>query len=148
MHTHDELFLNQVAQAILAAKAGEEWFSALPIDRQQETLRWISNMSIQAGARMGDAPAAIQQSGLKPTHTPCVLLSRENLSVQLAKIVNLPPNEFLKAFKLLMALFRIADSRRRETQCANGCLHWWHRDLSNSKVVEDIQLAGVEHARY
>lgn len=143
MNIHDELFLNHVAQGIVTSKAGEEWFSSLAVDGQQETLRWIANMSVQAGARTEDAGAAIKESGLKPTHTPCVLLSRDNLSVQLAKIVNLPSAEFLEAYKLLMPLFRIADSRRHQTQCAKGCLHWWHRDLSNADVVEEIRSAQV-----
>jgi hypothetical protein len=139
----DELFLNQVAQAVYPSQSGLDWFGKLPIERQRETLRWLANMALQAGARGEDAANAIRQSGLKPTYTPCVLLAKENLPVRAAEIANLPSSEFSKAYRLLMALFQVADARRRATQCANGCLHWWHRDLSDARVTREIEGAEV-----
>jgi hypothetical protein len=138
VNLRDELLLNQIAQGVRLAREGEEWFAALPGDRRQEVLRWLANMATHAGARAGDAEAAIRDSGLRPTATPCVLLSKDNLPVQLAKIVHLPAGEQPKAFRLLVALFRIADARRRAIQCAGGCSHWWHRDLSDGGVVEEL----------
>ncbi|MGC4998814.1 DUF5958 family protein [Streptomyces sp. DT195] len=35
-------------------------------------------------------------------------------------------NERRKAFKLLVAALSIADARRRERFCVDGCGHWWH----------------------
>jgi hypothetical protein len=138
-----ELLVNQIAQGVCPAREGEEWFSALPENEQQEVLRGIANMAVQAGARRDDAEDAVRRSGLKPTVTPCVLLTKENLPVQLAKIVNLPAGEYRKAYTLLMALFQIADARRRVIQCAGGCSHWWHRDLSNGRVVEELLSSGA-----
>ncbi|MEU0674269.1 DUF5958 family protein [Streptomyces sp. NPDC006172] len=28
---------------------------------------------------------------------------------------------------VLVAVLAIADGRRRERYCSNGCSHWWHR---------------------
>ncbi|MFO0811206.1 MAG: DUF5958 family protein [Gemmataceae bacterium] len=143
MNLSDELLLNQLAQGVLPMKDGAEWFAARPADRQQDVLRWLANAAVQAGARTDDAEVAIAESGLRPTATPCVLLAKENLPVRLAKIVNLPAAERGKAFALLTALFGVADRRRRTTQCACGCSHWWHRDLGDAGVVEELLAANV-----
>jgi hypothetical protein len=143
MTIRDELLLNQVAQGVLTAGDGATWFQALQADCQREVLRWLANMATQAGARTEDAEPAIRTAGLKPTLTPCVLLTKEYLPVQLAKIVNLPAGESLKSFRLLMALFQIADARRRAIRCAGGCSHWWHRDLADAGVVDELLAAKV-----
>ncbi|MEV0489958.1 DUF5958 family protein [Streptomyces atratus] len=31
---------------------------------------------------------------------------------------------------MLVAVLAIADGRRRERSCADGCGHWWHRPSS------------------
>ncbi|MET9412450.1 DUF5958 family protein [Streptomyces sp. NPDC002935] len=38
----------------------------------------------------------------------------------------LPAYELTKSFRLLVALFSIADTRRRTLHCAGGCGHEWH----------------------
>ncbi|WP_327189671.1 DUF5958 family protein [Streptomyces xinghaiensis] len=38
----------------------------------------------------------------------------------------LPAYELTKSFRLLIALFSIADTRRRTLYCAGGCSHAWH----------------------
>ncbi|MFJ7270982.1 DUF5958 family protein [Streptomyces sp. NPDC099050] len=66
--------------------------------------------------------------GLRPTHTPAVLIVRGPIRHQLAKIIALTPlDERRKAFRLLVALLGIADERRRERFCSGGCGHWWHQ---------------------
>ena len=45
----------------------------------------------------------------------------------LFQIENLPQNEWIKAFTLGINIFFQSDSRRRETDCKNGCYHEWHR---------------------
>ena len=39
------------------------------------------------------------------------------------------------AMRLVLALFAIADDRRRTTRCAQGCSHWWHGELSDVDAV-------------
>ncbi|WP_255431316.1 DUF5958 family protein [Streptacidiphilus sp. PB12-B1b] len=82
---------------------------------------------IQARATVEDAPESIRSAGIRPTHTPAVLIARGQMSVQLAKVVGLPQDERVKAFRPLVALLGVADRRRRERFCAAGCSHAWHR---------------------
>lgn len=73
-----------------------------------------------------DGPESIRRSGIRPTHTPAVLVTRGRLSEQLTKIISLPQAERTKAFRLLVALLAVADERRRARFCAGGCSHVWH----------------------
>jgi hypothetical protein len=58
-------------------------------------------------------------AGLKPTLTPCVVVSRAPVPAKaFHKILSLP--------ELLLGLLTVADARRRATQCAQGCSHEWH----------------------
>jgi hypothetical protein len=87
-----------------------------------------------------DAAKAVAASGLKPTFTPCVLLTT-GLGVrhQLAKISNLPGAELGKAFLLPIALLAVADTGRRTTNPLNTTHHWWHRDLRDTCVPDAIR---------
>ncbi|UUU28347.1 DUF5958 family protein [Streptomyces sp. DSM 40750] len=75
----------------------------------------------------GHQVSHLRRSGLRPTHTPAVLISRGRTEQQLGKIAHLTsPDERRKAFRLLIAVLAIADERRRARFCSVGCGHWWH----------------------
>ncbi|MCP4345581.1 MAG: hypothetical protein GY795_08645 [Desulfobacterales bacterium] len=122
----DRLFINQLSQGIHSLEKGKIWFSSFDSDRQLDILREISNFALQAGALESDVKDAIQKSKLKPTYTPCVILLKGRLKIQISKILNLPTIEYNKIFLLTASLFSIADERRRKTKCKNKCYHWWH----------------------
>jgi len=82
---------------------------------------------VQARAVTEDGPESIRRAGLRPTHTPAVLIARGPIDQQLGKIAGLTPvDERRKAFRLLVAVLAVADERRRERFCSDGCGHWWH----------------------
>ena len=121
------MMINRLAQGLVPVEAGISWFAALaPADRQcaMQTL-WLC--CDQSGILPSDVDAAISLAGLKPTFTPCVMLKKAaRPRLALESIIALPENEQLKSFRLLLALFAIADKRRRETRCKDGCQHEWH----------------------
>jgi hypothetical protein len=51
-----------------------------------------------------DGPDSVRLAGIRPTITPAVLIARGQLAGQLTKIINLPQDERVKAFRLLVAL--------------------------------------------
>ncbi|WP_435809916.1 DUF5958 family protein [Streptomyces mirabilis] len=61
-------------------------------------------------------------SGLRPTYTPTVMLTRWRLNM-----ADLPCYDRAMAFRLLVALFAIADTRRCERCCVGGCSQEWHQ---------------------
>jgi hypothetical protein len=121
------LRLNELAQGLRPLGRGVGWFEGISADEQFEVLRDVSAFCIQARATVEDGPEAVRLAGIRPTHTPAVLIARGRLPGQLAKIINLPQGERVKAFRLLVALLAVADGRRRERFCADGCTHAWHQ---------------------
>ncbi|MFE0192180.1 DUF5958 family protein [Streptomyces sp. NPDC058989] len=73
-------------------------------------------MSYRRPHRLGGSPCCTH-----PTHTPAVMLTKWHFGMD-----RLPAYELTKAFRLLVALFSIADTRRRTLHCAGGCGHEWH----------------------
>ncbi|MFI2211569.1 DUF5958 family protein [Streptomyces sp. NPDC020141] len=121
------VMLNRLAQGLCPLDLGVEWYESLDAVEQSEVLRDLAEFCIQARVLTEDGPESISRAGIRPTHTPAVLIVRGRLAEQLTKIVNLPRNERVKAFRLLIALLGVADERRRARYCADGCTHAWHR---------------------
>lgn len=121
------VILNELAQALRPMSWGVSWFEELASEDQFAVLCDLVLYSTQAGATAEDGPESVLLAGIRRTHTPAVLITRGRLPEQLAKIINLPPAERVKAFRLLVALLAVADRRRRERYCMDGCSHAWHQ---------------------
>lgn len=121
------VMLNELALGLRPIGQGVEWFEALPGQDQSEVLRDLGGHCIQGRATVEDGPESVRIAGIRPIHTPAVLITRGQLVGQLTKIINLPQDERVKAFRLLVALLGVADQRRRERFCADGCTHAWHQ---------------------
>jgi hypothetical protein len=123
----DAKMLNRVAQGRLPFTDAVRWFENLPETVQPEWLSTIALMCHQAHPHREEIDPAITLAGLKPTFTPCLMIQK---AVQpehaLDRIAALPAYERQKAFRLMFAMYCIADARRRRTQCKNGCSHEWH----------------------
>ncbi|MFE4698368.1 DUF5958 family protein [Streptomyces sp. NPDC056738] len=130
-----DVILNELAQGLRPMAQGVEWFDGLGSEEQSEVLRFLCHHCGQARAVEEDGPEAVRRSGLRPTYTPAVLITRGRIDEQLGKVAGLTPvDERRKAFRLLVAVLAIADERRRRRFCSGGCGHWWH------------QLAGADAA--
>jgi hypothetical protein len=122
-----QLQLNRIARGLLTEDSGLRWFEELPAAERATVLRELAYITAQSNPKREEVPLAIAKSGLKPTFTPCVMLRNEERPNRcLSPIAALPEPEQSKSFRLLLALFSIADTRRRETQCKDGCTHEWH----------------------
>lgn len=116
-----EVILNELAQGLRPVDEGVEWFEGLSEDDQRTVLHALVLFFGQARAREEDVPESITRSGIRPTRTPAVMLKKWRFGMEA-----LPAYELTKSFRLLVALFRIADTRRRTLHCASGCGHAWH----------------------
>ena len=129
----DAKMLNRVAQGRLPFTDAVLWFESLPETEQPGWLSTIVLMCHQAHPLREEINPAITLAELKPTFTPCVMIQT---AVQpehaLDRIVALPSDQRQKAFRLMFALYCIADTRRRQTQCKNGCSHEWHNFDTNT----------------
>ncbi|MEU9576193.1 DUF5958 family protein [Streptomyces chilikensis] len=116
-----EVVLNELAQALRPVDEGVEWFEGLLEEDQRKILHALVLFCGQARAREEDVAESIARSGIRPTHTPAVMLTKWRFGMGA-----LPAYELTKSFRLLVALFGIADTRRRALHCAGGCGHAWH----------------------
>jgi hypothetical protein len=121
-----ERVINEVAQGLRDMEEAVIWFDSLGQTEQRAVLQEVVRYSMQAHATAEDGRNGVAQSGVKPTMTPAVLIVREPILEQMGKIINLPPSEYTKSFRVLLSTFAVADTRRRETECRGACGHSWH----------------------
>jgi len=69
---------------------------------------------------------AINTIPLKPNYTPIVILKSYSTKIAFNKLVELPKSENKKTITSLVWIFKITDTERRNTECKNGCGHYWH----------------------
>jgi hypothetical protein len=125
------MVINKIAQDKLSLNEGLEWFDKLSFDEQREILLTTRFCLEQAIMDKENEDIEIIQKGielipLKPTMTAVVLLKSHPLKIALNKILLLPDNELKNAFISLVTLFKVADTKRRNMFCQNGCGHEWH----------------------
>lgn len=135
----DQIWINKVAQGFEQMENAIVWFSDLPEQAKLDVLRYLSYLVIQAGANQEDVTEAVHRAQLKNTLTPCVLLLTGVLKIQISKALQLPASEYRHVFLLLLSIFSVADDRRRREKCKNSCNHWWHQDLQQNEVVNEIK---------
>jgi hypothetical protein len=121
-----ELQINKIAQGFLTLKDGIDWFDASDPITKKDILQSLSAILTQSHPTADEVEKGINRSELKRTYTPCVLMAEKPFSEAVAKIRNLPDNEWRKTFILWISIFSIADKRRRKTECLDGCAHEWH----------------------
>ncbi|MFD5284613.1 DUF5958 family protein [Streptomyces rubrogriseus] len=115
------MILNELAQELRSVDEGVEWFKGLSEGDQRRALHALVLFCGQARACEEDVPESIARSGIRPTLTPAVMLTKWRFGME-----TLPAYELTESFRLLVALFNIADTRRRALHRASGCRHAWH----------------------
>ncbi|MEW2513768.1 DUF5958 family protein [Streptomyces sp. NPDC046870] len=118
-----EQVVNEIAQGLRTLDAGVGWFSGLAPTRQQEVLREVAGYAMQAHITAADGRAGVAQSGVKPTANCSVMICMDPPRYGFA---GLPATEYVTAFRVLVCVFAVADTRRRETYCQGACGHAWH----------------------
>lgn len=134
--------MNQVAQGIRPFAEISEALEGLSDASQRE---WLGDLIFavgQAHPTSRQIEEAIAGAAIRRTYTPCVLVLRKPLREALHKIQGLPVQERCKSFHLLTAILGVADSQRR-LACGACCGHWWHRDLRDENVVNQILAEGA-----
>jgi uncharacterized protein DUF5958 len=118
-----EQVVNEIAQGLRMLDDGAAWFSGLSVAGRQEVLREAGGYVMQAHITAADGRAGVARSGVKPTANPSVMICMDPPRYGFA---NLPAEEHVKAFRVLVSVFAVADTRRRETECKGTCGHAWH----------------------
>ncbi|MFG3383754.1 DUF5958 family protein [Streptomyces sp. NPDC047999] len=118
-----ERVVNEIAQGLRGLDAGAEWFSRLAPTRRKEVLDDVAGYAMQAHITAADGREGVARSGVKPTADPAVMICMDPPRYGFS---NLPSAEHPKAFRVLVSVFAVADTRRRERYCRGTCGHAWH----------------------
>ncbi|MFD8686303.1 DUF5958 family protein [Streptomyces sp. NPDC059651] len=118
-----ERVVNEVAQELRTLDAGTSWFSALSPVGRQVVLREAAGYAMQAHITAADGREGVARSGVQPTANPSVMICTDPPRYGFAA---LPADEHVKAFRVLVSVFSVADTRRRHTYCRGTCGHAWH----------------------
>lgn len=138
MKIEDEILINQYGQFIVDENRILFYFTGLTDTQKKEYLLDIVELISQSKPKDCDIAISIENSQLRPTYTPCVLLVHGGIKYHnLKKIVDLPPSEQLKTLVLFLNLFRVS-YRRRFKEESHKCDKWWYFDLSDERNVELI----------
>ena len=132
-----ELELNQYAQSLIERECILARFEQMDGDEKKAYLNNLITLITQSKPVNADIEMAIENSGLKRTYTPCVLLQKDVKYYNLSRIIELPEYESVKVLLLLLSLFKIAYNRRFLVE-KNVPHKWWYWDLSDKKTVERI----------
>ena len=69
---------------------------------------------------------AIFSIPIKQTFTPIIILNKHPIKDAFTRLSELPETEYEKIIISLLWIFKITDTERRQTECKNGCEHYWH----------------------
>lgn len=123
---------NRASRGLDSFDAALRWFAGLADPDRQNAIRALAMAVHQSNPTPADIRAAIPLSGLRPTHTPWVMLGANNPNQRIYRLAELPGMQQTQAAAALLSLLSIADARRRAADpgCLAGtCTHWWHGPL-------------------
>lgn len=124
----DLIYLNQIAQGINSIEDGVIALEKLPEKMRLKTLHSLHVMLTQAHPTEEEVEPAIEKAALTCYSPPWTPSYDEDIFGNIL-FENFRKEEQVKFFRYGMALFQIADARRKITQCKNSCTHWWHQSL-------------------
>lgn len=139
MSLDQDILINQYGQNLVLIGVLIDDYKMLPPSDRRTYLHHLITLIIQSKSEDLDIPQAIENSCLKKTFTPCILLEKGGVKYHnLKKIVELPDYELEKALILLLNLFKIGYNRRFQKE-RNNSNKWWYWDLSDEKTVALIK---------
>ncbi|MFJ9847540.1 DUF5958 family protein [Kitasatospora sp. NPDC101155] len=115
--------VNEIAQELRTLDNGTTWFSSLSLAGRREVLHEVAGYAMQAHTTAQDGREGVARSGVKPTANPSVMICMDPPRYGFS---HLPADEHVKAFRVLVCVFAVADTRRRKTYCKGTCGHPWH----------------------
>ncbi len=134
------VLLNQYVQGVVLKKEIDNWFSSLEETDKQSVVKSIWVLATQAQVIESDIFIATLAAELKPTHTPVVMISKGDVSLYNRgyRLSELKGTILNQAFLLVLECFALAERRRKEKEGTSECNHWWHKDLSDERVIKEI----------
>lgn len=136
----EEIFINQYTQHINSLKKLDEWFNLQSVQNKKNTILNVLDMVIQAHPTYDEISLAACTLNKRNSSSATKLLNQNKPYYKYGyELIDFPEQELLNSFNILLVTLSIADSRRKREECANGCTHWWHQDLSNELILRQLK---------
>lgn len=121
-----DVILNEFAQGLRDMSEAASWFEDLSVKDKSLCMAHLQFYVAQAHPTAREFEKAVTKS--ESNAIPVVVKFRnEGVSSAIHHVRGLiSPDIAVQTFLLFLHLLKIADTRRRETDCADGCSHWWH----------------------
>jgi len=140
LNIDEEILINQFVQHIHPLAFMEIWFEQRDATDKKDVLLNLLNLTIQSHPTYDEIRSAAQDLRIESTPAAVKMLNRNKPYDKFGyELINLPIKEYKNCFKLLLLSLSLADNRRKNTICRNGCQHWWHQDLSDPEVVRQLK---------
>lgn len=123
-----ELRLNRVAQQRDSMTSLLEWFGELEFAERIDVLNTMQLMVVQSHPTNQEYSQAARNSKLGRKNARIQLLLDDTCQERekIGRLFNCSKEEQEAVLTLAIELFALADKRRRDTDCRDGCDHWWH----------------------
>ena len=140
LNIYNLIFLNKYAQHVVDKSEILNWFESLDMTERSLAVKEVWILATQAHISEDDIDAIAEKAGLKSTHTPVVMLKKATLPLKQRgfELANLKGTLLKQAFCLVVEWFAFAEERRKDNEIEETCNHWWHRDLSDARIVDEI----------
>jgi hypothetical protein len=144
MELSDLIRMNRLVRNRIDFDGFRSWYDTLPSEGQRELTSLLWTFAHEAGVDESRFEEAVVRAEVPSDH-PVVDQARAFGKDDLAALVGLdrwveglPDAERSIAFKLFVFLFGIAEGQVYRNEAKECCNHWWHRDLLDDRVVQDL----------
>ena len=127
-----ELLINKIAQDRISFNQGLKLLLESDVFNFEDVFALLKNYIFNSIPNKVDYNTetyqrAINTIPLKQTYTSIVILKTYDTKIAFNKLRELPEAENKKTVMSLIWVFKITDTERRNTECKNGCGHFWHK---------------------
>ncbi|MBC8137033.1 MAG: hypothetical protein H8F28_14225 [Fibrella sp.] len=150
MELTDLIRMNQLIRGRIDLAGFNQWHESLPPDEQATLLYSLHLFGQQAGGREQVFEEAVKYTQLPMNHPLVNTLSHFRggyIRDGDASNTRLSEQEWLTVrqaedrrllLPVLVYFFGFAENKVYSMETAENCNHWWHRDLLDDRVVEDL----------
>ena len=123
-----DYYINAFAQGIITLKEVTNFYDKFTLSNSSlELLDKAAFFLTQSSPKTEQIIDTIESlpKVLKNSNAASILINN-HFNNAIRKILNLPISEHKKSFVLLLYIFKVSDTWRRENICKNRCNHEWH----------------------
>ena len=140
LNIDEEIFLNQFSQGLVSLEKMNSWFEKYDIINRKDIIHNLLNMMIQSHPTYEEIESAAKSIKKVTSSAATKLLNRNKPFNKFGyELCDLPEKELLNCFDIMLLTFSISDNRRKSQEDPNNCNHWWHKDLSDERYLEQLR---------